>query len=127
MKKVLIVTDQPDRFSQLSVSLEAAEQTSVLWASSAKQALDLAAGGNINFAVVDQNISDMDSFELVRRLITTDVGIDTAVVSNKPEDEFHEAGEGLGIRFQLPPRPMASHASMILDVLQSQITIQGTG
>ncbi len=123
MKKVLIVTDQPDRFSELSLSLEAAQDTGVLWASNGREALEAAAGGNINFAVVDRNISDMDSFELVRRLITTDAGIDTAVVSEKSEEEFHEAGEGLGIRFRLPPLPMARHARMILDVLKNQITI----
>ncbi len=123
MKKVLIVTDQPDRFSELSVSLEAAQGTGVIWASNGREALKTAADENINFAVVDQHIADMDSFELVRRLITTDVGIDTAVVSEKTEEEFHESGEGLGIRFQLPPMPMARHARMILDVLNSQIAL----
>ncbi len=123
MKKVLLVTEHNDRFSELASRLEQSGKAEVVRARDASQAIEIAGSQKISFAVIDSDVKGMDSFELVRRLITVDVSIDTAVVSEESEEQFHEASEGLGVRFQLPSSPTGRHADLILEVIQDQIVI----
>ncbi len=45
--------------------------------------------------------------------------VNTAVVTAMAEEEFHEAGEGLGILALLPPDSDASRAKALVDQLVS--------
>jgi hypothetical protein len=45
--------------------------------------------------------------------------INQAVVSRLTPEEFHETSEGLGIMAQLPPKPDAGQAKMLMETLKS--------
>ena len=70
-------------------------------------------------AVVDVTLTDMNSVAFVRRLIEVNAMIHVALVSNLPEEAFHNETEGLGIMLQLPPNPRASRAATLARRLQA--------
>ena len=45
--------------------------------------------------------------------------INCAAVSSLTSEDFHEAGEGLGILMQLPVEPGQEYADMLLEQLKS--------
>jgi DNA-binding response OmpR family regulator len=114
--RMLIVTERPADFAGF---LETLRQRGV--------ELDLAATGQAAKAlarekspvlcVVDDALPDTGSFALVAALLRDNAFLHTAVVSNLSAEDFHEAGEGLGILLALPHRPGQAEATALLAAL----------
>ncbi len=68
--------------------------------------------------VVDDTLPDMNALELLRRLLTVNAMISTAVQSGLAAEEFHEASEGLGVLLQIPSAPGKEHAADLLASLE---------
>jgi hypothetical protein len=64
--------------------------------------------------IVDASLPDMEGLDLVRRLLPVNAMVHTAVISELPEERFHEVSEGLGVLGRLPPRPTAAQAAELL-------------
>ncbi|HML61609.1 MAG TPA: hypothetical protein PKD41_11995 [Solidesulfovibrio sp.] len=67
--------------------------------------------------VVDAGLPDADPFALVARIMRQNAMVNTAVVSTLSDEDFHEAGEGLGILMRLPPAPGQTEADALLTAL----------
>ena len=67
--------------------------------------------------VADGTLPDMEPFALVARLMQVNALVHTAVVSELSEEDFHEAGEGLGILRRLPATAGAAEARELLAAL----------
>ncbi|WP_029460935.1 response regulator transcription factor [Solidesulfovibrio alcoholivorans] len=67
--------------------------------------------------VVDAGLPDADPFALVARIMRQNAMVNTAVVSTLSDEDFHEAGEGLGILMRLPPAPGQIEADALLTAL----------
>ena len=80
------------------------------WAISRAEALEAASVKSPELMVVDAHVDGMPGLDLVRDLIRVNAGIHLAVVSSLDAEQFHEAGEGLGIMARLTPNPGASSA-----------------
>ena len=119
MLRILLAAASNDSLSLFAAALAAEPEVRVAWAESGADALEKAAREAPELVVVTEELGDMAGLVLVRRLLAVSAAINTAVISARPAEEFHQAGEGLGIMAQLPPRPGKEEAEMILGRLKS--------
>jgi DNA-binding response OmpR family regulator len=108
--KILMTTTDRQRVALFAQGLESRGDVSLVWAGSGEEALTQTREGSPDLAVIAEDLEDMSAFALVARLMATDAMINTVVLSDMDPDEFHEAGEGLGILAQLPASPASGDA-----------------
>ncbi len=118
MFKVLLVSPVPGSLATLSAALQAEPGLRVDWEKSGEAALARAADKPLDLVVVDEALKDMTAKDLINRLMMQNAAINTAVVSAMPEEEFHEAFEGLGVLAQVPPQPARAEAEGLIKRLK---------
>ncbi|MFH1091757.1 MAG: response regulator [Pseudomonadota bacterium] len=116
--KILLVTDNKSSWSELAQALAGHEKVEVFWADSGRSALELARVGSYDLVAADQELGDMTGLELAGRLLEVNAMINSAVVSPLSPEEFHEAGEGLGLLAQLSPSPGPEEAEELVRKLK---------
>lgn len=114
MTKVLLVSRDPEGLAGLAVALAQSPETEVAWAKGPDEALQETRRWRPRLAVLDANLGGIEPWPLIRDLLAVDAFLNTAVVSDLSGDEFHEAGEGLGILAQLPSNPGPAEAAWLL-------------
>ena len=72
---------------------------------SGRQVLEHVADTTPALALIDTELPDMSALDLARQLVSTNAMVNIALVSDAPQEHFHEATEGLGILAQLPSEP----------------------
>jgi DNA-binding NarL/FixJ family response regulator len=115
---IVIVTTQPNNFQGFAKALKFNPQVRIQWAATRAEAIEVASEASSDLMIVDAQVEDMSGMDLVRELIMVNAGIHLAVVSGLPAEEFHEAGEGLGIMAQVTPNPDASAAKDLLSLFE---------
>lgn len=110
MLKVLLVTPQADTLALFAAALSAEGDIVLDWAGSGAAALKRASKSPPDVMVIDNHLGDMPGLELIRRALTVNAMINSALISSLPPDDFHRQYEGLGILVQLPPDPGADQA-----------------
>lgn len=114
--RILIATSRPADFTDfLAALLRKGAETSLV--PTGQAALVQAKSQAPTLMVVDENLPDSDPFVLVAKLLEINAAILTAVVSRLSAEDFHEAGEGLGIVTELPRHPSAADADTVLTLL----------
>ena len=116
--KILLVSYERDALSDFAAALENSGDVRLSWAESGRSALDMASKAQIDLVVSDEKLGDMTALELAHKLIYIDPMINCAAVSSLSHEDFHEAGEGLGLLAQLPPEPGAEQAEGLLQRLR---------
>lgn len=81
--------------------------------------LSLMAESHFDLVIADENLGDMTGLEFIRAIVSKRPLINCAVISSLTPEDFHEAGEGLGILMQLPVNPGREHADKLLERLES--------
>jgi DNA-binding response OmpR family regulator len=119
MKQVLIVTSRPDDFAALAAGLQNHQPVSIAWADSGDAALAAVSGKTVHLAIIDETVGDQPGLKIARDLLMKNAMINQAVVSRLSPEEFHDTSEGLGIMAQLPPKPDAGQADMLMDTLKA--------
>ncbi|MEE4359671.1 MAG: response regulator [Desulfococcaceae bacterium] len=117
MRHFLIVTDTGDHFSNLMAGLNSRAEAEIHWAASADAALQAIKEKTPDLMIIDENVKEVSGLELARMVVIKNAMIHLAVVSSLSAEEFHEAGEGLGIMAHLPPEPGAGEAEKLLEAL----------
>lgn len=112
--KMLLVTPAPANSLHFANSLSAVCGGPIMRAGDCPEALQKVSRHKPSLVIVDENLRGMPALEFIRRLFSQDAFVNVAVMSNLPEEEFHEAYEGLGILAQLPPRPGRREAQELL-------------
>ena len=74
---------------------------------------------DFDLVVADENLGDMTGLEFIRAIVSKRPMVNCAAISSLTPEDFHEAGEGLGILMQLPVSPGQKHAEMLLEQLKS--------
>lgn len=116
--RILIVTARPDALSTFAdVLREKGLETT--FAPTGEAALGLARTTPPTLCVVDEGLPDLAPFTLVARLMEQNALIYTAVISHLSPEQFHEAGEGLGILTALPQNPGPEAAASLAAALAS--------
>ncbi|EHJ48901.1 hypothetical protein DFW101_2899 [Solidesulfovibrio carbinoliphilus subsp. oakridgensis] len=114
---ILTVTSRPAAFTEFLAAL-AEDGVETALAQTAGAALDRVKNEPPTLVLVDQGLADAEAFGLVARLMRTNAAVHTAVVSDLSPEDFHEAGEGLGILAAIPPHPSATDARALLGTLR---------
>lgn len=105
MLKLLLVSRDNDSLSGLSSALSGQDNIELETSASGDKALAMLSKKAVDLVVVDEDLGDMTALEFSRRLLGINPMINCAIVSSLSPEEFHEAGEGLGIMAQLPKKP----------------------
>ncbi|QLA17123.1 hypothetical protein [Desulfolutivibrio sulfoxidireducens] len=100
----LVVTTRADRIAEFTAGL-ASTGAEVFLAESATAALDMAAALKPDLVIADETMTGGPALAFVRKLLTVNAMITTAVVSSLSEEAFHEASEGLGVLARIPVEP----------------------
>ena len=119
MIDIVFVTHVFSEFSALVGQLELNPEVSIDWAKSSDEALRLASASTPALMIIDARLDAKSGLDLARKVILVNAGINLAVVSELPADEFHNASEGLGILAQLPTNPGRSEAERLLSLIES--------
>lgn len=119
MKQVLIITSRPDDFTALAEGIQKIEPASIAWADSGDAALAAVTGKIVDLAVIDETVGGQPGLKIAKEILMKNAMINQAVVSRLTPEEFHETSEGLGIMAQLPPKPDAGDAKMLMETLKS--------
>jgi CheY-like chemotaxis protein len=81
--------------------------------------LSMIAEDNFDLVVADENLADMTGLEFIRAIVAKRPMVNCAAISSLTPEDFHEAGEGLGILMQLPVSPGQKQAEMLLEQLRN--------
>lgn len=115
---IVLASPHVDRWSEFSCALHAATKQEILELRTGAEALNAIRTKKVIAMVVDASMEDINGVALVREVIQINAMIHIAMASGRPEEEFHEETEGLGILLQLPPTPDASAADRLATTLR---------
>ena len=119
MIRVLLVGSEHDSLAGLAKRLRSYGDVEISRANSGQTALGMISEKPVDLAVVDRDIGDMGSFEFVKKMVSVNPLINSAVVSSLSSHDFHEAGEGLGILMKLSPRHDEKEADELIKLLKN--------
>jgi CheY-like chemotaxis protein len=121
MIDILLVCRNKSALSPFDAGL-ATHGVNITWADSGTIGITMVTNSSFDLVVSDENLGDMTGLEFVRKAVARNPTINFAVVSSLSSEEFHEAGEGLGILTQLPIKPGQEHANMLMRQLNDILT-----
>ena len=114
---IAFVAKDFSRFSLLVDRLRREQGVQLVPAATGAAGLAQLQGRAVDLVIVDEQLDDMSGIEFVEQFVKVNPLANTAIVGSLPEDEFHEATEGLGVLMQLPPRPQERDAENLLAIL----------
>jgi DNA-binding NarL/FixJ family response regulator len=117
MLRICVVTDAPERFSDLTEALAAESDCEFDWSASVIEALSLAERCLPALMIIDESVEGRPALEVARQVIQKNAMINLVVVSRMEPEAFHEAAEGLGIAACLPPEPDPERPQILLRTL----------
>jgi DNA-binding response OmpR family regulator len=89
----------------------------VVWEESGTGALQRVRQIRPLLVVLDEYLKDMTAWEAIRRLLSIDATINTAVVSQLDPEKFHAVSEGLGVMARIPFIPAKLSAMEVIEAL----------
>jgi DNA-binding NarL/FixJ family response regulator len=116
-----MVSPHVEKWKPFAAELGSRCQVDVISTRTGAQALDAAREKTPVAMVVDQDLGDMPGVALVPLVLQFNAMIHLALVSEQPEERFHEETEGLGILMQLPPLPDRQTAVQFSECLRGVI------
>ncbi|MCB2192543.1 MAG: response regulator [Deltaproteobacteria bacterium] len=119
MYKVLLSAAQPEELAKLADGLEQDGRSKLYWAQGDEDTVSLTQELAPQLVVIDGQGREKEAFALVSKLLMVNAMVNTAVTTAMDEEEFHEAGEGLGILMSLPADPGEGAAKGLMDKLVS--------
>lgn len=118
--RFLLVSNRPDHLADF-VAVLTEDGHGIDFAPTGAAALGAVSGEAPALCVIDETLPDMDGFTLVARIMQKNALIHTAVISALSDEDFHEAGEGLGILKRLPLEPGGNDARELLAALSQMV------
>jgi DNA-binding response OmpR family regulator len=118
MLHILLITTRRDSIGSFIEGLSSDPEVHLELISAGAEAQSLVRTGCPHLVIVDSTSEDLDSFDLVRRIIGVNAMVNTAVASALSDEDFHDKGEGLGILCRLPPEPGRNDSKALLQKLR---------
>jgi CheY-like chemotaxis protein len=122
MLNILLVSRDKTSMSALKAGLEG-NDAQTAWADSGRYGLSVIAERHFDLVVTDENLGDMTGLEFIKTIIALKPMVNCAAVSSLLPEDFHEAGEGLGILRQLPVNPGHEYAEELLEQLKKILNL----
>jgi response regulator RpfG family c-di-GMP phosphodiesterase len=122
IKILLAFTDQglkPDFVNALSEL----EKIKITISDYGEKALELIKNNIYDLAAVEETLPDMTGIEFVEKLVMINPMMNTAIASDLPEEDFHEATEGLGVLMAIPSAAGKKEALYLIDYLAKIMSV----
>jgi hypothetical protein len=119
MTEIIIASPDAVQLTEFSGALAAVSGLTVSHTASTTAALAAVADPKASLLVVDARISADEGKQLIRDTLMANAMINSAVLSDMPEEDFHENMEGLGVLMQLPLRPTKKDAQTLWERYQA--------
>lgn len=117
MKKILIYSEQSERFARLADRMSADGTYAVSNIGTGQADLKEAAGSTPALLIIDEEVKGRPGLEIARDVVMSNPMVNLAVVSSLSEEDFHEASEGLGILARVSPEPGEKDGALLLEAL----------
>lgn len=118
MLHVLMITPRLKDLAAFTQGLASDPDVRLESVGSGNEALDVIRANPPHLAIVDVDLPDTGPLELVKRMLTINAMVNSAIVSPFSEEAFHEASEGLGVLCPLPLDPGKHDAEDLLVLLR---------
>ena len=112
--RILIASSDKHAFADLTLFFKKKVKIEISWATSGQNALNIISDHPFDLVIVDDQLSDMAGLGFIKKLVTINPMINSALVSKLS----HEQTEGLGILAQLPKKPNKVQADDLLKKLK---------
>jgi DNA-binding NarL/FixJ family response regulator len=123
MLRIVLATARPQALRAFATALSSPPEVNLQWVVSAAEAVAAVRATAPQLVIIDHDLPDLGSLDLVQKLLLVNALVNTAVVSSLPEEEFHEASEGLGILGRLPEAPGKGDAVDLLSKLKKVLGV----
>jgi DNA-binding response OmpR family regulator len=117
-RNILLVTSRPAQLKEFVQTLDRDKETVVVTVESIQEAILAAEELRPLLVIVDDQVWGVAGLDIIRRLIEVNAFIQTAVISELSDREFHNRSEGLGILSKLPLIPMKNDAQKLIKQLE---------
>jgi CheY-like chemotaxis protein len=119
---ILLITSRPAHQKEFVQALDQHEKITVITAESIQEAVLAVEKQPPILVVTDDQVCGLTGLDIVRRLIEVNAFIQTAVISELDDHEFHNRSEGLGILSKLPLIPGEGDALKLIKRLEQVST-----
>ncbi len=118
MLHIVLISVRREIFRPFAEGLSSDPEVLLEQISSAQEALAVVRTRCPHLVVVDSELPETESLDLVREIIKANPMVNTAVVSPLSEADFHVKSEGLGILARLPYDPAGKDSEVLLQKLR---------
>ena len=115
---IYLASPRPEAWREFRDVLGQEPGTEVALAETGAEVLAMVKTRTPALVIVDNQLPDFKPFGLVMALLKINAMVQTAVVSDLPEEEFHEQSEGLGIMAHISPDLSAGEAGRLMGLLK---------
>ncbi|MCB9480739.1 MAG: hypothetical protein H6681_07240 [Desulfobacteraceae bacterium] len=119
MKNVLLVSGNREKFKDLEEAFVSKGEYEIFFAKRKDQVLDLVKNNFFTLVVCDDSTADdFPGKNLIEEIIKINAMVNTVLVSNLSDEDFHEFTEGLGILKKISSNPSKEESKEIIDYLE---------
>jgi DNA-binding NtrC family response regulator len=118
--KILLITSRPDQLKSFIHALD--QDREIVTVESIQETVKAIEKSTPALVIVDDQVLGVAGLDIVRHLISVNAFIQTAVISELDQQEFHERSEGLGILSKLPLVPKEEDAQKLIRQLRQVAT-----
>lgn len=119
---ILLITSRSAPLKEFVQALDQHEKITVITAESIQEAVLAVEKQSPILVVADDQVCGLTGLDIVRRLIEINAFIQTAVISELDDHEFHTRSEGLGILLKLPLIPGKNDVRKLIKRLEQVST-----
>ena len=112
--RVIILTNRQVDLDDFALGLSA----EIEWVEQSELVLQQASSAAWDLLVIDALLSNLDYKKLLMDLLRVNAMLNTVVITDLGESDFHEASEGLGVLSAVPARPTREHGIQIMGLLR---------
>jgi DNA-binding NarL/FixJ family response regulator len=118
MLHIVLASARPKAMQAFAEALASNPEVNLQQVISGAEALEATRTAAPQLVIIDADLPDNATLDLVQKLLMVNAMVNTAVVSPLSEEEFHEVSEGLGILGRLPNDPGMREAGELLHKLR---------
>lgn len=119
---ILLITSRSARLKEFVQAFDQHEKITVITAESIQEAVLAVEKQPLILVVADDQVCGLTGLDIVRCLIEINAFIQTAVISELDDHEFHTRSEGLGILLKLPLIPGKNDVRKLIKRLEQVST-----
>lgn len=91
----------------------------IIWSAKAAEILQAAQGAPWSLVVVDALMPGFDYKTFLIDLLKKNAMLNTVVITDMSDHDFHEDSEGLGVLAALPPNPVQNDGAQVAEQLKA--------